>query len=333
MGGKKVPLLLFAFIVFLILAAEFVNGWTDAPNAIATVVATKALKPRTAVVLAVTGNILGAFYGQAVAQTIGTEIVRPDAINLVTLGAALIGIVVWATAASWFGIPTSESHALLAGLAGAGLATAGPAALLLSGWKKIFLGLVISVLFGAIGGFSLVWVLKFFSADWSPRKTNRIFNTLQIVAAAGMAFSHGSNDGQKFIGLFTLTLVLSGFLPVFQVQPWVVLLCSVVMGAGTSVGGWRIIEKVGSKMVKLEPDQGLAAQTAAAASILFASSLGVPLSTTHTITTAIMGAGTTRGLSAVNWGVAKELVLAWVFTFPVCGLIGYLTAWILTGLF
>ena len=323
----------FYFVALLILAAEFVNGWTDAPNAIATVVATKALKPRAAVVLAVTGNMLGAFYGRAVAQTIGTEIVRPEAINLVTLGAALLGIVVWATAASWFGVPTSESHALLAGLAGAGLATAGPAALLLSGWKKVFLGLVISVLFGAVGGFGLVWMLKLLSMGWPPAKKDRIFNLLQIVAAGGMAFSHGSNDGQKFIGLFTLTLVLAGVLPVFQVQPWVVLLCSAVMGAGNSVGGWRIIEKVGSKMVKLKPDQGLAAQTAAAASILFASSLGVPLSTTHTIATAIMGAGTTRGWSAVNWGVARELVLAWVFTFPVCGLIGYLTARILTGLF
>ena len=245
----------------------------------------------------------------------------------------MIGIVVWATAASRFGIPTSESHALLAGLAGAGIATAGPAALLLSGWKKVFLGLVISVLFGAVGGFGVVWVLKLISRDWPQGKTNRVFNLLQIIAAGGMALSHGSNDGQKFIGLFTLTLVLSGFLPAFQVQPWVVLLCSVVMGAGTSVGGWRIIEKVGTKMVKLEPDQGLAAQTAAAASILFASSLGVPLSTTHTISTAIMGAGLTRGLSAVNWRVARELVLAWVFTFPVCGLIGYMTAWVITRLF
>lgn len=323
----------FFFVLLLILAAEFVNGWTDAPNAIATVVATKALKPRTAVGLAVVGNILGAFYGHAVATTIGTEIVRPEAINLITLGAALIGIVVWATAASWFGIPTSESHALLAGLAGAGLATAGPAALLLTGWKKVFLGLVISVLFGAVGGFTMVWVLKFLSRDWRPTKTNRVFNRLQIMAAAGMAISHGSNDGQKFIGLFALTLVLSGFLPVFRIPPWVVVLCSLVMGAGTSIGGWRIIEKVGTKMVKLEPDQGLAAQSAAAVSILFASSLGVPLSTTHTISTAIMGAGTTRGLSAVNWGVVKELALAWLFTFPVCGLIGYLTAWVLTRLF
>lgn len=316
-------------VVVLILAAEFVNGWTDAPNAIVTVVTTKAVKPKTAVAIAVVGNMIGAFYGRAVAQTIGTEIIKPEAINLVTLGAALLAIVIWSTAASCFGIPTSESHALLAGLAGAALATAGPAAWLPAGWKKIFAGLVISVLFGAGGGFGLGWVLKTFGASWPKEKSNRVFQVLQVLAAGGMAVSHGSNDGQKFIGIFTLSLVLAGFLPGFQVQPWIIILCSLVMGVGTSVGGWRIIEKVGVKMVKLEPDQGLAAQTAAAASILFASSFGIPLSTTHTINTALMGAGATRGISAVNWGIVKELACAWLFTFPACGLIGYLTAWLL----
>ena len=316
------------FVLGLILAAEFVNGWTDAPNAIATVIATKALKPKTAVLLAMAGNIIGAFCGRAVAKTIGTEIVKPEAINL----AALVGIIVWATAASRFGLPTSESHALLAGLAGAGLATAGPAALLLTGWKKVCLGLIISILFGFVGGYGLAWVLMNLGADRSKASAHRVFNVLQIIAAGGLAFSHGSNDGQKFIGIFALTMVLASLLPAFQVQPWVIILCSVVMGVGTSVGGWRIIEKVGMKMVKLEPDQGLAAQTAAAASILFASGLGAPLSTTHTINTAIMGAGATRGLSAVNWAVVKELALAWFFTFPACGLIGYLTAWFLARL-
>ena len=320
-------------VMGLILAAEFVNGWTDTPNAIVTVVTTKAVKPRTAVVIAVVGNIIGAFYGRAVARTIGTEIIKPEAINLVTLGAALVAIVIWSTAASSFGIPTSESHALLAGLAGAGLATAGPAAWLPAGWKRVFLGLVISVLFGAGGGYVLGWFMKFLGAGWPRAKRNRLFQALQVVTAGGMALSHGSNDGQKFIGIFTLSLVLAGFLPEFRVQPWVIILCSLVMGAGTSVGGWRIIEKVGSQMVKLEPDQGLAAQTAAAAAILFASGCGIPLSTTHTINTALMGAGATRGLSAVNWEIVKELFAAWLFTFPVCGLIGYLTAWLLTRFF
>jgi PiT family inorganic phosphate transporter len=320
------------FVLGLILAAEFVNGWTDAPNAIATVVATKALKPPQAVLVAVSGNIVGAFYGRAVAKTIGTEIVKPEAINLITLGAAVVGIIVWATAASLGGIPTSESHALLAGLTGAGLATAGPTALVLAGWKKVFLGLAISVLCGVVNGFALAWVIRGFSGDIPKAKANRVFNVLQVIAAGGMAFSHGSNDGQKFIGIFTLTLVLTGYLSTFQVQLWVIILCSVVMGLGTSIGGWRIIEKIGTKMVKLQPDQGLAAQTGASAAILFASSLGVPLSTTHTISTALMGAGATRGVKAVNWDVVKELVLAWFFTFPVCGLIGYLTAWILIRL-
>lgn len=319
-------------VVGLIMAAEFVNGWTDAPNAIVTVVATRAVKPQTAVGIAVVGNMIGAFYGRAVAETIGTEIVKAEAINLVTLGAALVAILLWSTAASCFGIPTSESHALLAGLAGAGLATAGPAAWIPAGWKKIMLGLVISVLFGAGGGFGLGLVVKLLGAGWPREKRDRVFRALQVVTAGGMALSHGSNDGQKFIGILTLTLVLAGILPAFRVQPWVIILCSLVMGAGTSVGGWRIIEKVGSRMVKLEPDQGLAAQTAAAASILLASGFGIPLSTTHTINTALMGAGATRGLSAVNWGIVKELVAAWLFTFPVCGLIGYLTAWLLARL-
>ena len=206
-----IPLLYHA----LNLGAEFVNGWTDAPNAIA-VVATKALKPKTAVALAVVGNIQEPLR-QAVAKPSGRRSCTRRQLTWLPWGRPWLG--------SWsgrrlllFGIPP-VSHALLAGLAGAGLATAGPAALLLSGWKKVFLGLVISVLFGAAGGFGLVWVLKFFCMDWSQTKKNRIFNTLQVIAASGMAFSHGSNDGQKFIGLFTLTMVLSGCLPVFQVQP------------------------------------------------------------------------------------------------------------------
>ncbi|NLW55626.1 MAG: inorganic phosphate transporter [Firmicutes bacterium] len=332
MEGKSIDCRLL-LVLGLILASEFVNGWTDAPNAITTVVATKALKPKTAVGLAVLGNMIGAFYGREVAKTIGTEIVRPEAVNLVTLGASMVAIVVWSTAVSRAGIPTSEGHALIAGLAGAGLATAGPGVLLLSGWKKVLLGLVISSCFGAVGGWVTAWLLRFLFSDLSPKTSQRVFNTLQVIAAGGMAISHGSNDGQKFIGLFTLALLLSGTIPTFTVQTWVIILCSVVMGVGTSTGGWKIIEKVGIKMVKIEPEQGFAAQTAAAASILFASHLGIPLSTTHTINTAIMGAGATKGLAAVNWGVVRELVLAWLLTFPVCGLIGFVTVFLLQNLF
>ncbi|HBK69998.1 MAG TPA: inorganic phosphate transporter [Firmicutes bacterium] len=313
-------------VLGLILASEFVNGWTDAPNTIATVISTKAMKPKAAVVMAMIGNIIGAFYGREVAKTIGTGIVKPEAINLVTVGAAMVGIVIWATAASFLGLPTSESHALIAGLAGASLATAGPGVLILAGWKKVFIGLIVSLLFGSGGGFGTAWFIRTFFADVPQEKSKRVFNVLQIIAAGGMAISHGSNDGQKFIGIFTLALVLAGFLPAFQIQPWVIILCSLIMGVGTSVGGWRIIEKIGTKMVKLEPDQGFAAQSAATAAILFATSLGAPLSTTHTINSAIMGAGASQGSSAVNWGVVTELVIAWLLTFPVCGAIGFMTA-------
>ncbi len=332
MEGKNIDRGLL-IILGLILAAEFVNGWTDAPNAITTVVATKALKPKAAVALAVLGNMVGAFYGRAVAKTIGTEIVRPEAVNLVTLSASMVAVVIWSTAAARAGVPTSEGHALIAGLAGAGLATAGPGVLLLTGWKKVFLGLVISSCFGAAGGWATAWVLRVLFGDLTPQASRRVFNTLQVIAAGGMAISHGSNDGQKFIGLFTLALLLTGVIPSFTVHPWVIILCSVVMGVGTSTGGWRIIEKVGTQMVKIEPDQGFAAQTAAAASILFASHLGIPLSTTHTINTALMGAGAVKGLKAVNWGVVRELVLAWLLTFPVCGLIGFTTVFLLQNLF
>ncbi len=313
-------------VLGLILASEFVNGWTDSPNAIATVVSTKAMKPKWAVLMAVMGNIIGAFYGREVAKTIGTGIVKPEAINLVTVGAAMVGIVIWSTAVSLLGLPTSESHALVAGLAGASLAMAGPGVLILSGWKKVLIGLVVSSFFGFAGGFGTARFIRSFFGDLPKEKSNRVFNILQIISAAGMAISHGSNDGQKFIGIFTLALVLSGLLPTFAVQPWVIILCSLVMGIGTSVGGWRIIEKIGTKMVKIEPEQGFAAQSTATALILFASSLGVPLSTTHTINTAIMGAGASKGFSTINWEIVKELVIAWILTFPICGAIGFLTA-------
>ncbi|MGQ9780167.1 MAG: anion permease [Bacillota bacterium] len=313
-------------VLLLILGSEFVNGWTDAPNAIATVVSTRVLKPRTAVALATVCNVIGAFYGREVARTIGTGIVKPEAINLVTVGAAMVGIIIWSTTAWYFGLPTSESHALIAGLTGAGLATAGPSVLLWSGWSKVIIGLVFSSFLGFICGWSLAYSIRKGLA-WVPRsRARKLFASLQVLSAGGMALSHGSNDGQKFIGTFTLALVLGGVLPEFAVPWWTVLLCSAVMGLGTSVGGWRIIKTMGSRMAKLEPYQGFAAETAAAGSILLASSLGVPLSTTHTINTSIMGVGAATRFSAIRWTVVQEMVTAWVLTFPICGVIGFLTA-------
>ena len=322
-----------AFVLLLVLAAEFVNGWTDAPNAIATVVSTRVLSPGKAVVMATVLNLLGAMSGTAVAATIGKGIVEHESINLVTVGAAMLAIIVWSTLAWFYGLPTSESHALVSGLAGAALATAGPGVLLWSGWQKVLIGLLFSTFLGFGLGWGLVVVIYWLFRRSSPSRVRAIFGRLQILSAAFMAFGHGSNDGQKFIGAFSLALLLGGATQQFEVSWWVILLCSVVMGLGTSVGGWRIIRTMGVKMVNLQPHQGFAAETGAASAIYLASALGIPLSTTHTINTAIMGVGAARRLSAVRWGVVGEVVAAWVLTFPVCGGLAWLTAYLLQKVF
>ena len=212
---------------------------------------------------------------------------------------------------------------MIAGLTGAGFATAGPESLVWSGWSKVLIGLVFSTFLGFFGGLLLMATLYWAFADSRPGTVRRIFGRLQILSAGFMAFSHGSNDGQKFIGVFTLALLLGGILPTFQVPVWVILLCSMTMGVGTDVGGWRIVKTMGLRLTKLGPVHGFAAETAAALTIELATRLGIPLSTTHTINTAIVGVGATRRFSAVRWGVTFEIVTAWILTFPVCGLIGW----------
>ena len=269
-------------VLLLVLAAEFVNGWTDAPNAIATVVSTRVLSPSQAVIMAAVLNIVGALVtGTAVATTIGTGIVRPEVIDLPVVAAAMLTIVLWSTVAWFYGIPTSESHELIAGLTGAGLAAAGPSVLLWEGWQKVLIGLGFSTFLG----FSLSMVVMT-SLYWLLRRTSlssirSIFSRLQILSAAFMAFSHGSNDGQKFMGVFALALVLGGVMTQFTVPVWVMLLCGAVMGLGTAFGGWRIIRTMGFKITKLEPVNGFAAETSGGLAILLASAFGIPLSTTH----------------------------------------------------
>ena len=317
------------FVLVLVLAAEFVNGWTDAPNSIATVVSTRVLSPGQALVMASVLNILGAMSGTAVAATIGKGIIKADVVNIGTVAAAMVAIVFWSTLAWAYGLPTSESHALIAGLSGAGLATAGSDALIWDGWQKVLIGLLISTFLGFLGGLALTLAIYWSFRRQRPGIVRRIFGRLQLLSAAFMAFSHGSNDGQKFIGAFTLTLVLGGLLPRFEVPFWVILLCAGTMGVGTAVGGWRIVKTMGLGITKLDPVHGFAAETAAASAIEFASRLGIPVSTTHTINTSIMGVGATRRLSAVRWGVGSEIVTAWILTFPVCGLI----AWLVTKMY
>jgi PiT family inorganic phosphate transporter len=325
---------LLVITLLLVLAAEFVNGWTDAPNAIATVVSTRVLSPAKAVVMAGVLNIVGAIVtGTAVAATIGKDIVSPEFIGLPVVAAAMLTIITWSTLAWRYGIPTSESHELVAGLTGAALAVAGPSALLWSGWQKVIIGLGFSTLLGFTVSVVLMTALYWILRRARPSSVRDIFSRLQIISSAFMAFSHGSNDGQKFMGVFSMVLVLGGVMDTFSVPLWVMVLCGVVMGLGTATGGWRIIRTMGFKLTKLEPVNGFAAETSAAASILLASSLGIPLSTTHTINIAIMGVGATGRLSAVRWGVAGNIVAAWILTFPVCGVLGYFFSWLLHVIF
>jgi PiT family inorganic phosphate transporter len=313
-------------VLLLVLGAEFVNGWTDAPNSIATVVSTRVMRPQTALAMAVLLNIAGALSGTAVASTIGKGIVAADIVTPGLVGAAMVGIIVWSTVAWLYGLPTSESHALVAGLAGAGLAVGGLDALEASGWRKVGTGVLFSTFLGfGAALFCMVLIYRLFR-DSLPGRVRSIFSRAQVVSAAFMAFSHGSNDAQKFMGAFALTLFSAGILPEFTIPRWVILLCAGTMGVGTAIGGWRIIRTLGLRITALEPVHGFAAETGAATVIEVASRLGIPLSTTHTISTAIMGVGATRRLSAVRWGVAGEIVTAWVLTFPVCALLGFLAA-------
>lgn len=310
-------------VLLLILGAEFVNGWTDAPNAIATVVSTRSLSPFQALVMASVLNLVGVLSGTAVAATIGRDIIDPSVVDLTTVGGAMVGIIAWSTVAAMFGLPTSESHALVSGLAGAGFATAGVDALVADGWVKVGWGLLFSTFLGFGGGYLMMVLVYNVFRRVVPSRMRNTFRALQIFSSAFMAFSHGSNDGQKFMGAFTLALVLGNVLPTFAIPTWVIFLCAGVMATGTMTGGWRIMRTLGMKVTKLETHQGFAAETAAATTIELATRLGIPLSTTHTISTSIMGVGATRGVSAVRWGVTQELVTAWILTFPICAGISF----------
>lgn len=330
--------------VLLTLGVIFVNGWTDAPNAIATCVSTRSMGPRTAILMAAGCNFLGVLVmtliNASVAQTIYNMVdFRGNSHEAsVALCAALFAIVLWAVAAWYFGIPTSESHALIAGLSGAAIALHGG----LGGingaeWVKVLYGLALSTFLGFAFGWAAAKLTALLCRGMDRRKTTRFFRGAQIGGAAAMAFMHGAQDGQKFMGVFMLGVFLAsgnGDAAQFTLPLWLMILCSLVMAVGTSVGGYRIIKAVGMDMVKLEKYQGFAADLAASSCLLVSFFTGgIPVSTTHTKTTAIMGVGAAKRLSAVKWSVVKEMVLTWVLTFPGCGLIGFLMAWLFMRLF
>ena len=331
----------------LVLGVIFVNGWTDAPNAIATCVSTRSLGPKAAIMMAAVFNFFGVFVmtlvNQKVAQTIYNMVdfsaVKTDASNpaMIALCAALFGIVVWATAAWYFGIPTSESHALIAGISGAAIAMGGMGGINWTEWVKVLYGLALSTVLGFGLGFVTVKTVELICRPLSRNATEGFFGKAQILGGAAMAFMHGAQDGQKFIGVFILGMFIAkgqGETTDFSNVPfWLIILVSVVMAVGTSIGGYRIIKAVGMDMVKLKKYQGFSADLAASACLLLSSLTGIPVSTTHTKTTAIMGVGAAKRLSSVNWGVVKEMVLTWVLTFPGCGLISYIITILAVSIF
>lgn len=320
----------------LTLGVILVNGWTDAPNAIATVVSTRAMKARSAIIMAAVLNFAGVLVmtlvNNKVAMTIYNMVdFKANAGEAsIALCAALFAIVVWATAAWKFGIPTSESHALIAGLSGAAIALHGSVSGINgSEWIKVIYGLALSSVLGFLMGFITTRVIELICRNMNRAKTIGFFKHAQIAGGASMAFMHGAQDGQKFMSVFLLGIFLAGGqfdVGAFQIPIWLMVLCSIVMGLGTSIGGYKIIKSVGLDMVKLSTYQGFAADAGASVCLLISSLTGIPVSTTHTKTTAIMGVGASKRLSAVNWTIVKEMAFAWVLTFPGCGLLGFAMA-------
>jgi PiT family inorganic phosphate transporter len=316
------------FVLFLAYLFEFANGWTDAPNSIATVVSTRVMRPHHAVMMAGVLNLVGALAGTAVAKTIAEGIVDPSFVGLETVASALLGATLWALAAQYFGLPSSESHALIAGLLGAGFAAGGLQALESEGTNKALIGLVTSPLGGFVVGLLLMVLIYRIFARMARARVARVFGRAQVASAAFMAFSHGTNDAQKTMGIIALAIALNragtaGGVGELTIEPWMVVSAAAVMGLGTMIGGWRVVRTLGMRMTHLEPVQGFAAETGAATVITVAARLGIPVSTTHAIGSSIMGVGATKRFSAVRWGVAGQVVAAWILTWPSCAVLGF----------
>ena len=314
-------------IVILALLFDISNGWNDSANAIATVVSTRVLSPLQAVLMAASMNILGALVSTAVAKTIGKGIVDPSILmdHQGVVAAALVAGFLWNGLMTLFGLPVSASHALIGGVIGAGIAFGGVEILNLAGLTKIFTALLTSPIIGILFGFFFMKMLMRFFCNISPGTLNKHFGRLQIISSGFMAFTHGMNDAQKAMGVITLSLFIGGYIPSINVPLWVIFSCGLAMGLGTALGGWRVIKTLGHQMLKLQPVHGFAAETSAVAVIAGASALGLPVSTTHVITTSIMGVGATKRLSAVRWGVAGKIIMAWIFTLPMCVGVAWLT--------
>ncbi len=316
--------ILLILVVILALLFDFSNGWHDSANAVATVVSTRVLSPVTAVVFAGVLNVLGAFLSTAVAKMVGKGIVDPSAVNDVVIISALGGAIIWNFTTLRLGLPSSSSHALIGGMVGAGFIHGGLEVLQIAGLIKVFQAMVFSPFFGFVMAFVLMVALS-----WAFFRTQRgtamlLFRRLQLISAGFMALSHGANDAQKAMGIITLALLSAGHIPSADVPKWVIISCALSMGLGTALGGWKIIRTLGMRIAKLDPVHGFAAETGAAAVLMVTAHIGLPVSTTHTITSSVMGVGAVNRLSAVRWGVTRRIVYAWIFTLPGSALLAIL---------
>lgn len=307
---------LLLLVVVLALLFDFSNGWHDSANAIATVVSTRVLSPVTAVLLAGVLNVAGAFMSTSVAKMIGTGIVEPSSVTQAVVAAALGGAIIWNLCTLLLGLPTSSSHALIGGLVGASVLHGGWATVKFSGLRSVLEAMVLSPFCGFLVGFLLMVGVTWLFFRTQRNIGTRLFARLQLLSAGFMAFSHGANDAQKAMGIITLALLSAGHIPTAEVPTWVIVACALAMGLGTAVGGWKIVRTLGMRILTLEPVHGFAAETSAATVLLVTAHIGLPVSTTHTITSSVMGVGVVKRLSAVRWGVTARILYAWVFTLP-----------------
>jgi inorganic phosphate transporter, PiT family len=311
-----------ALLILVALTFDYINGFHDAANSIATVVSTRVLSPAKAVIWAAFFNFVAAFgFGTAVAKTIGSGMIDIHAVTFAVIFSALMGAIIWDLITWYYGLPTSSSHALIGGYAGAAVARAGFGVILPGGWTKTLIFIVLAPTIGMLLGFTLMITILWLFHRVAPTRVDRLFRRLQLVSAALYSLGHGANDAQKTMGIISGVLFTAGYISTFHIPMWVVLSAHGAIALGTLSGGWRIIHTMGSKITRLQPVGGFAAETAGAVSLFTATALGVPVSTTHTITGAIVGVGATRRLSAVRWGIAGRIVWAWILTIPASALI------------
>ena len=326
-----VNLLAVVFLIVVALIFDYINGFHDAANSIATVVSTRVLTPGKAVIWAAFFNFIAAFtFGTAVAKTVGSGLVDINIITFAVIFAGLMGAIIWDLITWYYGLPTSSSHALIGGYAGAAIAKAGWGAIIPAGWTKTLIFIVLAPMIGLTLGFLLMVLILWVFRGTSPGRVDGWFRRLQLVSAAAYSLGHGGNDAQKTMGIIAGVLFAGGYISEFRIDMWVVLSAHAAIALGTLSGGWRIIHTMGSKITKLQPVGGFAAETAGAISLFTATNLGVPVSTTHTITGAIIGVGSIRRLSAVRWGVAGKIIWAWILTIPMSAAIAAATWWIVS---